>query len=163
MSSNVSITNSILNQIKTKDELASFKEGINALIMVSFKLDKKNFIDVLKQNFDENQAVIIEQQIKGVDSPELVDKILRQLLKDMSQIEEVKLLLAFSPKLSFIERLSFWFKSQFGANIVLDISVDPAILGGIIVVYKGKYIDLTLANKLDQYFIKNHDKIKSLI
>ncbi|KKQ74862.1 MAG: hypothetical protein US96_C0023G0006 [Candidatus Woesebacteria bacterium GW2011_GWB1_38_5b] len=154
-------SNNALSQIKTKEELDSFKEGINALIAASFKVDKEKFANVLKQSFDQNQAGIIEQEIKGIDSAELVDNSLRELLKNINQIEEVKLLLAFSPKLAFIERLSFWFKNQFGQNTMLDISVDPAILGGTIVAYKGKYIDLSLAKELDEYFIKNHDKIKS--
>lgn len=62
----------------------------------------------------------------------------------------VNLTLAFLPSKSLVKKLALWFKKNFGSKVVLDIQVDPKILGGAILSFNGYYRDFSLKKKLER-------------
>ena len=67
----------------------------------------------------------------------------------------LKIHLAFLPTPSFIKELSDWLKRNLKRKVLLDVEVNPAIVGGAILEYKGKYLDLSLRRELEKLNIKD--------
>ncbi len=76
-----------------------------------------------------------------------------QLLKvELSLVRELKITLAFDPDLAFLSRLHSWVSNNISNMRVFDVTVDPSILGGIILVNDGKYLDLSLEKEFNRVF-----------
>jgi len=67
----------------------------------------------------------------------------------------VKLTLAFLPTAGLKKRISLWIKDKLGgAAPLLEISVDPKILGGALITCNGRYQDLSLKRELKKQIEK---------
>lgn len=138
------------NFLTTKSQVNAFKDGVREVLAQMYKTQDQKVN--IKNYFDEENAKLVQSLVDLEGSPDKIDKSLRALLKKVDTLEEVKVILSFQPKLSFIEKLAYSLKSKLGKDIILDISVDPAILGGIMIISQGKIIDLSLKSKLEKYF-----------
>lgn len=89
----------------------------------------------------------------------LIKEKLIDIRTQLSNAQTIRLALSFSPSSSFITILSGWFTKYFNTRYFLDIHVDPDIIGGVILINEGTYIDLSLKKKFDTYFSQNKEKI----
>lgn len=69
---------------------------------------------------------------------------LKSLQKELLGLVPVGIVLAFSPTPSVIDLIFTKLKKSIEKQIILDISVDEKIIGGLILIYKGKYQDLSV-------------------
>ena len=123
---------------------------------------KSNAHDVIK---------IIDKIIDNsytIDSAEdLIDKLPFELKKDDSLEEQliaikdkikkcniINITIAVDYDMDFLEKLYDWFENNGFNNFLLDIKVDPTILGGLHVSHHGKFIDLSLTKKVSEYVKK---------
>ncbi len=49
-----------------------------------------------------------------------------------------------------IEGIGLWFKNQLGKNFLYEINLDPSLIGGCALSYKGKYQDFSIKNIISQ-------------
>ena len=61
----------------------------------------------------------------------------KELEKYLRSLPEIKLEIAFSPENNFLEKISQWFEKELGQKIILDLTVNPKIVGGAIIEYQG--------------------------
>jgi len=62
----------------------------------------------------------------------------------------IKLEIAFEPSEDFLLNIKKWLKENVQQETVLQIKTNPNIVAGLIIEYQGKYLDLSLAKKIDE-------------
>lgn len=86
-------------------------------------------------------------------------KFLSLLKKKTLELKILRLELAYKPDEGAIEKFYSWVLNELGKGIVLDISINPAIVGGASVIYQGKYKEYTLNYLIDKVFEGNKESI----
>lgn len=79
-------------------------------------------------------------------------KVLAEIRSNLSKLKKIEITIAFEPSQDSIAKIHEWLTQNITKDILLDISIDKSIIGGIILVNKGKYVDLSLKTKLHEYF-----------
>lgn len=74
----------------------------------------------------------------------------KELEKYLRSLPEIKLEIAFSPENNFLEKISQWLEKELGQKIILDLTVNPKIVGGAIIEYQGNWRDFSLAKEIDK-------------
>jgi F0F1-type ATP synthase delta subunit len=144
--------NSLLERIFTKEDIISLKEDISKIQKVIFSksgtLSEKAKGIVKKELFE----FILEAERQGeidFNSQEQFE-FLENLKIKLDSLPLLKMTLAFSPTQSTIEKISQFLENKLGKKIILDISYNPEILGGAILEYRGKYLNLSLAKNFEK-------------
>ena len=86
------------------------------------------------------------------------------LLKAKEEIKNLKIAkitLAIDPSEDTISLISDWINKNLGDGIILDLSKDESILGGVIISIDGVYKDQSLKKNLEELFIKRKSEILS--
>lgn len=137
----------ILASTLFKSEKISLDKAIAA---VSFSTGKKIMEIFEKNNLDIN------------DRQETSDFF--ETLKDLiKKFKVIKLVMAFDPSLETIENIHEFVSENIGIGYVLDIEKDESVLAGAIVMFNGKYKDLTLRKSLEETFKLNRSVILNSI
>ena len=71
------------------------------------------------------------------------------LRKNFFSTTFVPITLAFEPGRDFLTKVKSWFCQQMGKNVILDLKVEPKIVGGVIVVCNNHYRDYSVASEVD--------------
>lgn len=143
------------------EELAGLKRVIG---------DNQAFLKVLEYPFitlNEKNRIINEVFGKGFDViicdflKILIEKdrvyVLDEILKDFEELYydykkllKVQVVTAFELEEEHKEKLTLKLKEIFKENIIIEVSVDPAIIGGLFIRAKDRIIDATVRGKLDR-------------
>ncbi|MFW6282471.1 MAG: F0F1 ATP synthase subunit delta, partial [Minisyncoccales bacterium] len=54
------------------------------------------------------------------------------------------------PSKEFIEKISNKIEKEVGEKVILNLIINHKITGGIIIEYRGKYLDLSLSKKINK-------------
>lgn len=150
----------ILQNIRTKDEAEKLLEEIETLEESLYKDHGSTFEEVLNKKIRNWVKVEIEKLLSSGKSNKEVLENLKNKIEDVSFL---KLSIAFEPTSAGIDSFFDFVKEHAGSNVLLDITYDPAILGGAQVSYKGEYRDLSLKKKFNENYSKIEGKIKELL
>lgn len=104
---------------------------------------KEKFIKLMKDNNispDYNQGLII---------------FIEKITKLISDIPVITVTVAFEPTYKTLKSMSEWFVINLNKHFVFDIIVDPAIIAGSVINFKGKFIDLSIRPQVEQVITKN--------
>ena len=137
-------TNSILDTILTRQQLIVFCDNLLRLT------SKKQ----LPRLFTIDQAAVLNKYITHDDD---IKSTVSQLIKLADQLPQLNLTIAFNPTLTFIHKIYQQLTQKLSTNFVINITVDPNLIGGVIVDFKGNHTDLSVKKSLDQI------KLSSLI
>ncbi len=107
---------------------------------------EKSFAELIKNiKTTEELSLVLDEitkkRLKGKKIPSDLEKKLRALPK-------LRLEIAFSPPESFIKRVSQWLEKELGQKIILDVVVNPKIIGGAVIEFQGKWRDFSLAKEI---------------
>jgi F0F1-type ATP synthase delta subunit len=153
-------------RLKTLKELTSTLDAIDQLLSSLYKTDKQQFNEIL-----ENNQTLKEYLLSGnssSESPNLspqspnVSELLNDLKGSLLKKERVRVSLGFEPGTPLIDEMYDKVSSFVGDSFVLDVEVRPELLGGLQIAYKGKFLDLSLRSKLENYF-KGFKNINDLL
>ncbi len=114
----------LLNSIVTVDD---------GLLIIS-KLENKQPLNINGKKF---------QSTKNI--PAILDEFKLVFYK----IQIVSLTLAIEPDRDFLGRLQNWFRENSGEMVVFDLSVDPEIIGGIKLICRNHFRDLSLSSLIE--------------
>jgi len=132
---------SLLEQITTIENLLF--QNINTPLSERSKgkiiTEMQKIIDYLEKNESVNK------------SPKDQFRFLEKIKSELKKFLLIKIEIAFDPSPSFLRQLKNWFEENIKKDVVLDITKNPKIVGGIIIEYNGKYLDLSLAKKIDHF------------
>ena len=84
-----------------------------------------------------------EQSVTLTD-PQRVSSFLNTLEQGLQALPTGTLRLAFEPQYDLVKSISSWFDSELQSHVLLDIVVDPSVIGGLIVEWNGSHRDYTL-------------------
>lgn len=96
--------------------------------------------DFLKVLIEKDRVYILNDIIKDFE----------ELYYDYSKLLKVQIITAFKLKEEYRMRLALKLKEIFKQDIVLEVSIDPAIVGGLFIRAKDKIVDATVKGKLDR-------------
>lgn len=103
----------------------------------------------LSEQIDKNLADLFKNA--STKNPDREEGELRSFQKSISDLPVIKLIVASDPKPRVISTLSKWIKDKVDPYAIIDFEVEPEILGGAIISWKGKYKDVSISSKLDMY------------
>ncbi len=75
---------------------------------------------------------------------------LEELEKELKSVSVFGLRVAFSPPEKSIDKFKNWIERELKRPVVLDLTVDPGIIGGAVVEFDGKWGDFSLSKKMKE-------------
>ena len=156
------IYSDILSNIKTVDEANRFASEIDTLLDALFKTQGNAFEKALNSINAITSQMLKEALRKdniSFENKTMIKECLIGLRDQLQKLKVFKLSLAFEPSEISIDNLFNWVVKNIGEGCILDIETDKAILGGTIIVYEGKYEDLSLRKALEEVFAGKREEI----
>lgn len=138
----------ILTMVGTREEYQLLNEELNLLGNSIYKTGAEGFDVTLKNSVREETSRLISS-LNVPDKKDLIEK----LKKELSKLEFIELTIAIEPTTYFVGKISGWVKNKIGQNIAIDIKVDKEMIAGVILAFKGKYLDLSLKKDLEKILI----------
>ena len=74
-----------------------------------------------------------------------------ELKKLLAQNNFPKLEIAFEPRYEFVKELKEYFSKNLNQNVLLDLVINPTIIGGAIIICNNHYRDFSLSSKITAY------------
>jgi F0F1-type ATP synthase delta subunit len=94
--------------------------------------------------------ILLRDNKVSLSSNAALKDFISQVQEKISSLPTVSLTLAFEPKEDTLKSLSNWFPANINKQVLLDIKVDPEIIAGAYVSYKGKCSDFSIKPVFDQ-------------
>jgi len=147
----------ISQEIITQEDLLSFLDDINTTKKAIFQDPSNPLLQKIQNRTSRGFQEILKQLLatplfRGKRKQiEFLDELRNYLLS----LPKIKLTLAFQPNKEFLKQISEWLQKEVGQKIVLNIFVNPHIVGGAIIEYKGKYLNFSLIREIQQFLKSN--------
>ncbi len=142
----------LTKEIITAEDLYFFIEQINVIKKYLFAdITKGSLFERIKGKVDERIRLKLEElEKKNLLPQELIEKsvFFEELKKYLHSLPQIKLEVAFLPNKTFLTKIKKWLEETINREMVLDILVNPEIVGGVNIEYQGKYFGWSLAEKL---------------
>jgi F0F1-type ATP synthase delta subunit len=142
----------LTDKIITKEDLISFLDQIEIAKSFLFQRPEISLSEKLKGKVSESfrkEIANLEEKEKYLSVAEF-SEFFDLLKKNLLKIPIVKLEIAFEPRENFISEINEWFKKNLGKKVILDIFVNPKIVGGAKIEYQGKWKNYSLAKKIEK-------------
>lgn len=141
-----------LRLVQTSEDVATLRQEIEELRRGLYRVGKKGTQETLSHVLNTAVRAHVAEALK-IDlkqSGKGVEEFLDGLEEVLGKLKSVRLTLAFEPTRETIARLTTWFKREVGSDLVLGLTHDPNILGGIqLATPEGRFYDLSVAGKID--------------
>lgn len=115
----------------------------------------------LLNDFDHKYSKLFLNMDIDLSKKDKLTRYFSEIKEYFASLNCMHLTLAFSPSDRFLDTLQTILTSSVGFPPVFDVSVDPIAIGGVIIDYNGKYLDLSLNKLLDRYFMEHKNAILS--
>lgn len=143
-----------VKKIRTKEELISLLEEILKIKPIIFKNKEGLASKKVKGAVSEKLKELIENLEKeGEFSRKNLREqsaLLENLEKELESLPKIKLEIAFAPSENFLDRISQFIKKELGQRTILDLTINPNIVGGAIIEYRGNWRDFSVAKRIDE-------------
>lgn len=149
----------VLKLIKTTEEQRLFENELVSLKNALYQ-NEDRFNEVLNGFRPQIAEALATELTANSDSKE---NYLNNLTEELQRIPTIGLTLAFEPGNATINKIHDWIRSRTTTPTLIDIDVNPRILGGVIIVSKGTYSDFSVKKLVDLYLKDNKDAILSSI
>jgi hypothetical protein len=155
----------ILDEIMTLEKAIGFT---NCLSIVASSLYQDRIReDVYKDSNVKDFYPLLNKLFKIEDLSNIhMDKMSENIQEIHSWIRDltpVKYVISFSPTSDFIRTLYLWTKNNLDNQTIIEIEVNPEIVGGVTVSSKGKYKDFCLDKMLNDFFLTNRNAVISIL
>jgi len=131
--------------IDTKEDLEKLIQKIEALEKSSYNL-KNDWDQALNEIFTEEEKEYINKTIQQAGGDK--EHTLRDLREELEKTKTINITLAWKPTVKqqkkIAKKIKGWVK-----NAVIKTHYNPDISGGVVLEYKGKYLDLSLKHKYE--------------
>lgn len=154
--------NFIIKEIRTSDDLRSFRAGLEELEMNTYGTGEKAWGSVLESAFPERFATPLIKFFGELPPEERLAKfkeMLPALKNEVNKMRVLKIDLAFEPTGEVVESLNQWVDQELGLDVVLDIGYEKILLGGARLAFGGKYGDYSAAKYLENILSEEKQKI----
>jgi len=135
------------NFIITKNQSIEFVEKLDKLLLKSYTTKKS--LEVLDEVFTEDELEYFKYYAKNaslvLSSKDSVNKVAESLKNCIQEMITIELELSFVPTVKTLSNIS----ELVGENTLLDITVNPQIVGGAIIKQSGVVTDYSLAKQVN--------------
>jgi len=145
----------ISEKIITEEDLVFFLDQLALVKKIIFSNTEISLSQRLKNKVDERIRREIEKLEERGEIPLFVEEqstFFEQLEKFLLKIPKVQLEIAFEPSNEFLLEIDNWFKENVGKKVILDIFVNPKIVGGARIEYQGKWVDFSLGKEIEKLY-----------
>ena len=155
MKNDILIYFDIITSVKTVAQMNSLSSEIDHLLESLFTTAPKSLENTFKEISIDTGGKIKEMLkkkcIKEEDKENIKDVLIdiKELLK---KFKVIKLTLAIDPSYKTIENISKWVSLNLGEGYLLQTETDETLIGGTILIFNGRYNDLTLKKNLQTAF-----------
>jgi hypothetical protein len=157
----------ILSELRTVDDLDFLNAEIDMLLVSLYKTDPTEYQNILKakiqQKLAEELTLSMTEQKVALDDRDQLESYLNGLKKFLSFIPVLHLTLAYQPGNDEINQLAEWARTQTGKPVVLHLYHNSSLLGGAVITFEGKYIDLSLKKRLSTVYESKKGEILALL
>lgn len=137
---------------KTKSQASEFSARLG-LILQNIYQPGFNLEKVLSSQFNLNMKdkfiTLLRDCAVNINSIGELKLFLEKIRDRISAMPVISLTLAFEPTEQTTQVLSDWFLLN-KKQVLLDIKVDPSIIGGAIIAFQGKYKDFSIKPQFEQ-------------
>ena len=156
----------IVRDVRTKDERDKLHEDMGELEAALFRSNFETFEKVLSARLPEHTALVMRDICARSEFKNNLGA-LRTFLHDIKNTLDtfllLKLTLAFKPSEEMINRLYEWTQQNLGSGVILDIGHDTSILGGVKIIFNGRYKEMTLVQMITNTMVKEKTTIMGMI
>lgn len=147
------ILNECIESLRTKGEADHFCIQLDTL-SESLYSKKININEKIEELFSTDMRNILVKSLKKLDIKMTdvikIQKFVTDIREQIKQTAVIHITLSFRPKQSTIQRIYTWISFNLKIPIFIDIKLDPQIIGGAIIEYKGKYLDYTIRSIINE-------------
>ena len=143
-------------KILTKQDLAFCLDEIGTVEKFVFQKIELPLSEKVKGKISEDFLIFIQElERKNLISknPERNKKFFENLKKHLLKIPQLKIEIAFEPKRNFLKKVLGFFEKNFQQKVILDVRVNPEIVGGIVFEFGGKIFDFSLSKKIEKMIL----------
>lgn len=147
------IYNDILCSIKTVEDRQKFLAEIESFLN-SLYIDSAEKA-ILEKDLTPYLADILRPILSEEHRPNNnreIQTFLQEIKEALKLAPIITLHLAFVPSSHSIALFFDFVQSTVGQPVLLHVVYAPSVVGGAILEYKGKYLDLSVARKIERYF-----------
>jgi succinate dehydrogenase flavin-adding protein (antitoxin of CptAB toxin-antitoxin module) len=144
----------VFSQIRTKEEVENLLRVIDQLLASLYQRRGRLAADLVLPEFLNKELTKFDR-----DHPEVTEKYLWELKKQLLNLPVVKLSLAFKPPSDLLERIVLWVRSKMEPKGILEIVVDEGVIGGAMITFNGRYQDFSLKKSLKKVFEDQKEEI----
>ena len=155
MKKDISIYFDVIESLKTTQEVANFLSEIDVFLLTFFKSEKISIEQALSSVSADSAQKISQAFSKNnldINDKDTVTGFFKNLKELAGKLNVIKLTLAFDPTAKTVENIHNFVKENIGTGYILEIEVEPDILGGSIIIFNGKYNDFSLKKSIEEVF-----------
>ena len=138
---------------KTKPQATDFANRLAAIAesvyRTNFNLETELMNQFGLQKKDKFMVLLRDNKI-AIESHSALKEFLTKIAEQAVQLPVLSLTLAFEPKEQTLKIVSDWFLLDIKKQFLFDVHVDPSIIGGSMISFKGKYIDYSLKPRFEK-------------
>ena len=139
--------------LTTKNEANNFVLILEKLINGLFN-DSAGLSEMLSKEVSLELKLIIEKLIHeakiNTDNRKDLQAFFVSMQKEISSLPVIHIMLSIPPKEELVKAIHGWFYQNFQKTILLDISIDPTIIGGGVISFNGRANDYSIRNQVSQ-------------
>lgn len=157
----------VLEEIRTIEDLRLVASELDRLMVSLYNADAGAFKTLLTTNIQRSLSDAItqsasEQQL-SLDNYEQLEQYFSGLKQTLMKLPVLQLTLAYRPTNEHIISLSEWIRRETNKSVVLQLHYNQNILGGAIITFEGRYLDLSLKTKLASVYESKRADVMAMI
>lgn len=149
---NPSVIDKIITTKRADELLQLLSFAVN--IKFSYPYDTESTTNKLKKHFSPAEIALFLEIQKQDKDKYTTSEGLTELKNYIENLPLYDITLSFEPSYAFIQRLYTTLVEKLNSKRLLNISIDPSIIGGLILTIDGSYYDFTLNTQFSQFFSK---------
>jgi F0F1-type ATP synthase delta subunit len=156
----------LVTSLKTTQDVEDFTCEIDTFMSVLSKSEKVSAERALSSISTDSAKKITQTFSKNdlnINDRNTVADFFNTLKKLLEKFKIIRLVLAFQPTYKTITRIHNFVKDTIGIGYILDIEILDEILGGAIIIFNGKYYDLSLKKNIEDTFETKGSQILSIV
>ncbi len=147
----------LLQTVFTRQEVETLLDAISSVLASFYQVTPEEIENILDKNLDSKTSKIVLLCLRnaGVDAKdhEKIKVFLNNLTELLKKAPVCYLTVSVELEKSFIEDICVDLRKTLEIpNLMLEITRNPQILGGAQIIWKGKYIDMTLTKQIEEWF-----------
>lgn len=137
----------------TKAQADDFSERLTLIseriFEVNFNMEKVFQEQLGMQKKDKFIALLRKNNIP-IDSPFSLNKILEIIRKNISSLPIACITLSIEPQDEILKAISDWFILNIKRQVLIDIKIEPDLIAGALISYRGKQFDASIKAGFDK-------------